>query len=444
MNRSKLFIFIALFLGLGAIIAGIVVAIGGGDSDDVPVPSPTVLPPTTPGPTPTNAPNIRDIIMDNARFGGSEFDNKDSYQSKAMEWVLTQSIPYSEFDLSQSEQTMQLYALACLFYSTFAVPTVWTDHQFGADVALPGWFDSRGWVKDAAEVCNWYGITCNSDGAVTRLALDTNGLTGSVPPELAFLADSLEYLDLYNNIVHNDGDEGNSFLGELVNLEYLYLASTSFQYNGIPTYIGEMTKLKELDLSYSLFFGPLQGPMWSKLTNLNYLVISGNSFNTSLPEELITLPELEYLYAGYSSVKSDLEFIERMPKIYEFWFDDNPEVVGTIPASLGDVTTMASFSVTGCNLSGSIPEQMAQMTDLVQLWFYDNKLTGTIPTEFATMKRLKILELAKNDITGTMPQGICENRRPFGRLEDLVVDCDGKVSCPSNCCTCCGAQCIST
>jgi hypothetical protein len=445
-NRRKYCVIASIVLGVAAIGTGVALAVTANQEESSmaeDVPSPAVGRPTTPGPTPTNAPSIRQIILENARFGGNEFDDSNSYQSRALEWVLTQEIPLTSFpDLDQEEQTIQLYALACLFYATYATESDWTNHHFGNDIALPGWFDSKGWVKDAANMCDWYGLSCNGKGQVVKIELDTNGLTGSVPPELAFLKESLQYIDLFNNIVHNKGDEGNAFLGEMTSLKYLYIGQTSFQYDGIPTEIGLLTNLVEYDCSYTLYFGNLNGRVFSQLSNLNYLVIDGNSFNSSLPQELLDLPQLEYLYAGNSFVEGNLDFVSQMPKIYELWIDQNPGIQGSIPATLASSATLASLSATGCSLTGSIPAEIGQMTDMVQMWLYDNKLTGTIPPSFGDLKKLKLFQVQKNDIEGSIPSELCLARRPFGRLETLEADCDGEVECAENCCTCCGEQCI--
>jgi hypothetical protein len=445
-KRKKYGIIAAIVLGVAAIAAGVFLAVTSVKTEDE-IEGNTIgidgVPGTggVPGP---NAPIIRQIIFENARKGGREFDDSNSYQSRALDWVLTQHIPFSEFpDMDQNEQALQLYSLACLFFATYAADSDWTIHHYGEDVALPGWFDHKGWVNDGSDVCDWYGLTCNLRGQVVKIELDTNGLTGSIPPELAYLKESLEYIDFFSNIVHNKGDEGNSFLGELTNLKYLYYGQTSFQYDGIPTEIGLLTNLKEYDFSYTLYFGKLDGSIFENLSNLNYLVMTGNSFNSTLPEQIIKLPELEYLYAGNSFLEGDLNFVSRMPKIYELWLDQNSGIRGSIPSSISDATALASLSATGCSLTGSLPSEISKMSDLIQLWFYDNQLTGTIPAEYGQLNKLKILGLQKNEITGTMPDEICQTRRPFGRLEVLETDCDDKVECSDICCTCCGEQCIN-
>lgn len=446
-GRSRRYMYIgAGVVVLLCVIVGVSVGVSGGKKKKtaVPAPSPTFMAPTTMGPTPTLAPEVDKIIMNNAVFGGSEFDDADSYQNKARNFVLTQDVPAPGVQGTMEEQALQLYALSCIFWSTYSVPNAWTNFHFGEDVALPGWFATDGWMEDSREVCSWHGIRCNDQDQVERLELDTNGLSGMFPPEVIFLADSLRYLDLYNNLVHNRGDEGNAFLGQLTNLEFLYYGTTSFEYDGIPTEIGLLTNLKEYDFSYTLYFGDITPGMWSPLTELNYLVMDGNAYNSTFPDDLIALPNLEYVYAGFSFLEGDLEFVTQMPKIYELWIDDNPEFTGTIPSNINEALALVSFSVSGCDLFGTIPTEMGLMTDMVQMWMFDNRLSGPIPTEFGDMKKLQELQLEVNELTGTMPSEICSRLTPFGRLQELEADCDGAISCPETCCTCCGKQCMES
>eukprot|EP00536_Pseudo-nitzschia_multiseries_P014751 jgi/Psemu1/262404/estExt_Genewise1Plus.C_7630022 len=302
--------------------------------------------------------------------------------------------------MTTEQQAIQLYALACIYYATYSVKSEWTDVNFGADLALPGWYSSRGWLGSAEDVCSdWHGLTCDDRGRISKIVLDTNGLTGAFPPEVALLHD------------------------------------------GIPPAIGKLTKLKELDFSNTLFFGKLDGAVFENLVDLRYLAMDGNSYHSALPSELVQLPSLEFLYVGFSFVEDNLDFVSRMPKIRELWVDDNPDLKGTIPSSMG--TTLASFSASNCGFTGSIPTEIGSLSGMVQLWLNDNELTGEIPSEFGTVVTLEILNLQGNQLEGEMPASICARKRPFGRLEELGADCEAAITCSDQCCTCCGDQCAS-
>jgi Leucine-rich repeat (LRR) protein len=255
----------------------------------------------------------------------------------------------------------------------------------------------------------------------------------------------LFYLNIKSNVVGNFGPESHSFIGQLTNLNYLFLGNTYFVYNGIPDEIQYLTELVELDISYMLWYGSLDtNPhIWKPLTKLESLVMGGNDYNSNLPQELVTLPNLKYLYAEYSNVEGNLDFVAQMPKIQQLWIDQN-NIQGTIPASIGSSITLKSFSVTKCNIGGSLPPQIGDIASLEELWVSYNQLTGTIPKEFANILMLERLHMQGNLLEGEMPAELCSSIYPFGRLEKLQADCqtpDGTVSCPNNCCTCCGPTC---
>lgn len=378
--------------------------------------------------------DVFDVILMHARFHGVEFKDPDSYQSKAVKWVEQTA----QLGVHSTERLVQRYALACIYYATNGVENVYTKAIFGEGKTRP-WIDETGWLT-ADNECEWYQVTCDINGWVTKIELFSNRLSGSFPPEVALLQDTLKTIDLYQNMIHNVGDEGNHFLGELHELEELFFGRTYFEYDGIPSYLGSLTKLEELDCSYTLYHGPLQGSIFTALTNLEYLHMGGNRYNSTFPLELATLPRLEYLYAEYADIRGSLDFVPKMPAIVELWIDRNPLMEGTIPTQIGSVASLQSFSITGCNLQGTLPTELANLR-LHQFWAYNNSLVGTIPTQFGRLGNLARLGLEGNDFMGTMPSEICQNRVPNGLLMKLESDCEsgGKIDCP--CCTCCGPQC---
>mmetsp|Transcript_17688 Transcript_17688/g.50120 ORF Transcript_17688/g.50120 Transcript_17688/m.50120 type:complete len:525 (+) Transcript_17688:121-1695(+) len=485
-NRRRNIIIGVVLLCIVAVVIGVVVATSGGssssssnagavgdsvanspddrtdDSTSSPAASPTVpsspslspmqMPtgdlPVTSAPTTENAKIYGGIIRSVARKGGAEFDDKESYQSKALAWVSTLDLPSGQ-KLTLQEEVVQLYAVACIYYSTYAVRNGWTDVTYKDAAVIPGWFANGGWLQKPSIVCFWYGLSCDSQGRISAIKLDRNGLTGSFPDEVVLLKDSLKSIDLFKNTIHNRNDEGNSFLGELTNLEELFYGSTFFEHSGgIPTELGLLTKLTQIDFSYTYYDGPLDGAIFKDLVELQYLRIAGSSFDSTFPDEIATLPKLEYVLAGNAMLKGDLSFISKMPAIRELWLDDNLGFAGsTIPTEIGTVSALASFSVAGCGIKGTIPTEIGNLRQMKQLWLYNNELEGEIPEQINMLFNLENLQLEKNNLIGSIPNDLCDIRigRPstFTKLE---ADCEegGQVSCKEGCCTCCGAECAGS
>ena len=423
---------------------------------------------TTDAPTTTPvASNVRDIVSTVALQGGAEWADTANYAAKAITWL--ESDPLANGGTLSDVQIQQRYALGCIYFATFAVQTIYT-------VVEPrGWIDSTGWITEADE-CTWFGLSCNAEGLVERIVLASNRLTGSFPPETTIMAGSVTRIDLFRNSVFNTGDEGNAWLGQMTNLRELFYGQTNFEFNGIPPQIAQLTNLIEYDCSFTLYFGPLNGATFAPLQNLEYLVLSGNAYNTSIPVEIGQLPNLrtytllfcssepplllhatskslmvafifplctlEFFYAQNAFVDGDLSFMLPMQSIIECWVDQNPGLGGTIPTEMGLVRTLQSWSITRCGFTGPIPSEIGNLGDMVRMWVYDNMLTGTVPAELGNMFKLQTFEMEENLLTGVMPEGICMNRVPNGLLATLEADCGGtppEIEC--TCCTCC-EQCL--
>lgn len=357
-------------------------------------------------------------------------DTTARYQAQASFWLESNSALQSY----TTEKILQRYALACIYLATNAVSTLYTDDYFGAGLPVPEWDSSSGWLTDDDE-CTWFGVECTG-GAVVGLALPNNNMTGSFPDEITLLKGSLTKLDIGGNVMANLGADQLSWMGELTGLSHLDVHFNNFHYNGIPPGLAALTALELLDISYTLFFGALDGSIFAGMSSLSSLEMGGNQYDSAMPVEIATLPSLESLYAEDCALTGDLSFVSSMPSVFELWLDQNPLLAGSIPPSIGDATTLASLSITECGLTGSIPSEMGLLVGMQQLWLYGNALTGAIPAELANIPGLAIFQSEFNMLSGSMPDSLCELRDD--PLMKLTTDCGGatpEVVC--DCCSCC-------
>jgi Leucine-rich repeat (LRR) protein len=193
--------------------------------------------------------------------------------------------------------------------------------------------------------------------------------------------------------------------------------------------------IQEFDASFSLISGGLVAENFEGLNSLEYLVLSGNALNSTVPSVFATLPNLEFLYMSDAFISGNLSYMEGMPSMIEHWIDLNPEFGGPIPSFLGNIPSLASFSVTQTGLVGTLPSQLNQLFNMETLWFYGNAITGSIPSVYGadgTLTKMKVFRVEENILTGAVPLSLCGRRNnvfPFnGNLQVLGADFQLTVS----------------
>jgi len=206
-------------------------------------------------------------------------------------------------------------------------------------------------------------------------------------------------------------------------LQYLFYGNTYFEYDGIPPQISNLVNLIEYDCSYTLYYGALRDEPFVGLNKLNYLKLSGNLYDSSIPSALVNLPNLEWLYAADTSLTGTMDFVLDMPLIFELWFDYN-EITGTIPTAIGLVSTLGSLSAGWNSLSGTIPTELGNLELMQQLWLFNNTLTGQVPSELGNLGSMTTLDISVNELSGSIPRLICTLP-----LLEFVTDCDLDCSC---------------
>ena len=176
-----------------------------------------------------------------------------------------------------------------------------------------GWTNNDGWLVTDTP-CAWYGVGCTA-GHVTSLVLSYNGLSGSLPSELADLA-GLQVLQVDSN--HLTGSVP-AELGTLASLRVLDLSFNWFS-GGIPPQLGGLAALQSLSLQRNQFTGTIPVELGS-LGNLVTFVLYHNHLSGPIPIEVGGLVNLQWLDLSYN------------------WLS------GTIPVELGGLTVLRQLSL---------------------------------------------------------------------------------------------------
>jgi hypothetical protein len=79
---------------------------------------------------------------------------------------------------------------------------------------------------------------------------------------------------------------------------------------------------------------------------------------------------------------------------------------GSLPAQLGNLTSLATLNLPGNQLSGVLPETLGNLTLLQELSLGANRFSGQIPGSFANLRRLRALSLENNSLSGPVPLGL--------------------------------------
>ncbi|KAJ0800156.1 putative leucine-rich repeat-containing, plant-type, leucine-rich repeat domain superfamily [Helianthus annuus] len=233
--------------------------------------------------------------------------------------------------------------------------------------------------------------------ALSTLKLSSNKFTGRVDLHMFGRLKELQALDLsYNNLtVSVDGSESAS--ASLSEISTLKLASCNMQQ--FPD-LKNRSRLWDLDLSYNQLSGEIPNWIWEVGNGfLRSLNLSHNRFcSLQKPYTFPFLLDVLDLHSNHL----DGEIPIPPKRVYILDYSSN-NFRSSIPVDFGNVLTSTFFfSVSNNNLVGPIPQSICNASSLAVLDLSNNSLNGSLPSCLAeeTTKTLKVLNLRGNNLTG--------------------------------------------
>ncbi|XP_018505403.2 receptor-like protein EIX2 [Pyrus x bretschneideri] len=202
---------------------------------------------------------------------------------------------------------------------------------------------------------------------------------------------------------------------KLKHLKYLDLSQINFNGSQVPDFIGSLSNLRHLDLSYASFGGRIPTQI-GNLTHLQYLNLNANNFANveNLNSWLPHLSALTYLYlsrSNLSNVPDWLEIVNKLPKLTNLSLSycslPSPLIHSSTLFNINSSKSLAHVDLSENQLpfssSSSIFVWLSKYNvSLVHLDLSENQIEGGIPQSFSGLCNLQELYLSNNILSGQL------------------------------------------
>ena len=288
--------------------------------------------------------------------------------------------------------------------------------------------------NSSTNCCSWGGIKCHEHtDHVIHVDLSSSQLYGTIYANSSlFRLVHLRVLDLSDNDFNYS--QIPSKIGELSQLKFMNLSLSLFS-GEIPPQVSQLSKLRSLDLGFRAIVRPkgstsnllqlklsnlksiIQNSTKLEILDLSYVTISSTLPNTltnltslkklslynsesygEFPVGVFHLPNLEYLNLGYNpNLNGSLP--EFQSSLLTKLLLDQTSFYGTLPVSIGKLSSLIALIVTNCHFSGYIPSSLSNLTQLLKIGLSNNNFRGDPSASFANLTQLSILYLGFNEFT---------------------------------------------
>ncbi|KAF6144028.1 hypothetical protein GIB67_017636 [Kingdonia uniflora] len=270
------------------------------------------------------------------------------------------------------------------------------------------------------------------------LDLSHAGFGGKLPHQLGNLS-NLHYLSLSRlDMVEIDNLEWLSHLSHLKHLDmsnmYFSKASNWLQViSTLPSLLElrlshcgldyfpsllyhNFTALEVLDLSGNRFNSPL--PDWfSSLNNLLSLSLRINSFHGPIPralQNLTTLTNLDLYWNEFNSAIPD--WFSSLNNLLSLDLSVN-SFHGPIPHVLKNLTKLTDLNLSRNEFNSTLPDWFSSLNNLLSLDLGYNSFHGPIPHVLKNLTALRVLDLSNNNFNGSLPESLWN----LSNLHELVI-----------------------
>ncbi|KAJ6776185.1 CYSTEINE-RICH RLK (RECEPTOR-LIKE KINASE) PROTEIN [Salix koriyanagi] len=153
---------------------------------------------------------------------------------------------------------------------------------------------------------------------------------------------------------------------------------------------------------------------------LKHRVLKNQNLQGSLPPDLSRFPYLQEIDLSRNYLDGTIPREWGATQMVNISMVGN-RFTGPIPKEIGNISTLANFTVEFNQLSGVLPPELGNLSRLEKLHLTSNKFTGQLPAAFEKLTALKDFRIGDNQFTGEIPDLI----QKWSNLQKLVIQGSG-------------------
>eukprot|EP00934_Nitzschia_sp_Nitz4_P002906 Nitzschia sp. Nitz4//scaffold6_size259037//65754//69050//NITZ4_001056-RA/size259037-processed-gene-0.63-mRNA-1//-1//CDS//3329556839//2896//frame0 len=278
--------------------------------------------------------------------------------------------------------------------------------QTGGD----SWNENSGWVDNSGDICDWYGVICDSDDL---------GLDGR-----RRLDDDAQVLGIYLPGNYLSGRTPSSLwtLPALIAIDFSGNSQLDVNFVGLEKEDASPLAVLRLPATATTSVTDLAGAA----ATLQELELSENNFDSQFPTELLALTKLSVLKLSECGLVGTIpDSIRSMSALRELNMHKN-DLTGTMPSGLSKLVHLRHLTFSQNQLHGTIPSFVSDYLLLKELWLLDNDFTGTLPS-LNQAPDLHKINLQDNELTGTIPTDFLDATATSLSQDQIIVNLKGNM-----------------
>lgn len=233
--------------------------------------------------------------------------------------------------------------------------------------------------------------------SLKSLRLQYNQITGPLPSGL-----SAPLEEIYFNSNPFFSGSLPADWGNISTLQKISIGGSPLIAGPIPASFGNLVSLKSMSLSSCRLNGTLPAGLFDRMTNLETFDLSANDLTGPLPAtgfaELIKLTSFNVRNNRFVGSFGSVFAAPMLKSLYvsSNFFEGTMEVVGGVPQKLQTLEA-------GSNRLTKLPDNIGTFPALTLLRVSTNRLAGTVPASIGQSSTLAAVDLSYNMLTGDLP-----------------------------------------